>query len=225
MKFELPKINMNWETGVTALVLLLFGVWGFKKCSDRKATIRTQYENLPVDQVTQSPSARVIPNSAPSSPQVIPRDSAPFNNTPTQYSNTTARPPRTPAEVPMNAPPLSAAPTAPAPASPDLVGKGTRTSAPAVSEVATFGGSRLYVLRKGLKLRKDPELNARVLGKLKKYDEVYFLDEATREKTAVRLEDGTLVEKPWFKVRTKRGTIGWVHGSGVDFYKRDAKGH
>jgi hypothetical protein len=128
----------------------------------------------------------------------------------------------------MQAPPLPnvAAPSAPiAPntvTSNDLASKGIKknpTNAP------TEGGgnkvtSRIYVLRQGLKLRESPDLNAKILSSLGKYEEVYFLDDVTPETTPVRLEDGTLIEKPWFKVRTKRGIVGWVHGSGVDFYKR-----
>lgn len=237
MKFELPKINLNWETGITALVLLLFGAWGFRKCSAKKDDIRNQYETLPRDTVAlSSPAARVIPNSAPSTPSSVLSDNVlpPPTNVPSQYSSKVP-PPRKPADVSMNAPDLPTTPpatTTPPPSSPDLVSKGstsTRAKAARVTETvsdgANLGGSRLYVLRQSLKIRREPELNGRVLGKLKKYDEVYFLDDVTREKTAVRLEDGTLVEKPWFKVRTRRGTVGWVHGSGVDFYKRDAKGH
>jgi hypothetical protein len=231
MKFELPKINLNWETGITALVLLLFGVWGFKKCSARKADLKTQYETLPRDTVAlSSPAARVIPNSLPSTPNSVLSDNVlpPPSNVPSQYS-TKVPPPRTPADVSMNAPALPNTTTTPL-TSPDLVSKGTRTKNAKATETISGGadvggGSRLYVLRQGLKVRREPELNGRVLGKLKKYEEVYFLDDVTREKTAVRLEDGTLIEKPWFKVRTRRGTVGWVHGSGIDFYKRDAKGH
>lgn len=241
MKFELPKIDLNWETGITALVLLLFGVWGFKKCSARKTDIRSQYESLPRDTVAlSSPAARVIPNSAPSTPSSVLSDNVlpPPSNVPTQYSSKVPLP-RKPADVSMNAPDLPATapttttttpPSTPA-SSPDLVSKSgsTRNKAARATETihegASMGGVRLYVLRQSLKIRREPELNGRVLGKLRKYDEVYFMEDVTREKTAVRLEDGTLVEKPWFKVRTRRGTVGWVHGSGVDFYKRDAKGH
>jgi hypothetical protein len=46
------------------------------------------------------------------------------------------------------------------------------------------------------------------------------MNEVTEAAQTVRLQDKTEVSKPWFKIKTKRGTVGWVHGSGVDFYKR-----
>ena len=46
------------------------------------------------------------------------------------------------------------------------------------------------------------------------------MNEVTDTPECVHLANGKEVCKPWFKIKTKHGTVGWVHGSGVDFYKR-----
>jgi Bacterial SH3 domain len=90
----------------------------------------------------------------------------------------------------------------------------------ATTPATPASGTMLYVLINGLNVRTKPELKAKSLGKLKLNDQVYFLNEVTGGTQTVRLQDKTEVTKPWFKIKTKRGTVGWVHGSGVDFYKR-----
>ena len=114
-------------------------------------------------------------------------------------------------------------PTAAAAATP--VGpKTTGGTVPATSAPAPASGTSLYVLINGLNVRAKPDLKAKSLGKLKINDQVYFMNEVTPEAQTVRLIDKTEVTKPWFKIKTKKGTVGWVHGSGVDFYKRKPQG-
>jgi hypothetical protein len=136
-------------------------------------------------------------------------------STPMTQPNTTL-PPTTPAQVESQASPAASA-TPPRTPNPTVVATPSPTKAP-----ATEGGTLLYILRNGLHLRAKPDLNAKSLGRLKLNDQVYFMNEVTETNQTVRLENGTEITKPWFKVKTKRGTIGWVHGSGIDFYKRNA---
>ena len=113
-----------------------------------------------------------------------------------------------------------AAPTTkPTVSAPTLSGKPTVKTA-----VQEPSGTLLYVLIDGLNVRSKPDLKAKSMGKLKLNDQVYFLNEVTPEAQTVRLIDKSEVTKPWFKIKTKRGTVGWVHGSGVDFYKRKPQG-
>ena len=85
---------------------------------------------------------------------------------------------------------------------------------------AAPSGSVLFVLINGLHVRAKPDLHAKSLGKLKLNDEVYFANDVTENTSSIHLATGEVVTKPWVKIKTKRGTIGWVHGSGVDYYKR-----
>ena len=145
--------------------------------------------------------------------------------------------PTTPASTTTNAPPplpndpnagvVTQQQTVPAPVlqSPSTVQN--PSVAPATTTVTTAptvtvqqSGTMLYVLIDGLNVRSKPDLKAKTLGRLKLHDQVFFLNEVTPEAQTVRLIDKTEVTKPWFKIKTKKGTVGWVHGSGVDFYKR-----
>ena len=96
----------------------------------------------------------------------------------------------------------------------------TSKSIPDSYNTAPSSGTVLYVLIDGMHIRSQANLKSKSLGKLRNTDYVYFMNEVTDTPECVHLADGKEICKPWFKVRTKRGTIGWVHGSGVDFYKR-----
>ncbi len=81
----------------------------------------------------------------------------------------------------------------------------------------------LYVTIEGLNVRAEPSLKAKSFGKLKLHDQVAFLDKVTEDTQKLSL--GTEeANEPWVKIRTKRGTIGWVYGAGVSFYKTKRKG-
>lgn len=81
----------------------------------------------------------------------------------------------------------------------------------------------LYVTIDGLNVRAEPSLKAKSFGKLKLHDQVAFLDKVTEDTQKLSL--GTEeANEPWVKIRTKRGTIGWVYGAGVSFYKTKRKG-
>lgn len=79
--------------------------------------------------------------------------------------------------------------------------------------------SRLYVSVNGLKVRKDPSLNARIITELKLFDELYFLGEVTEFTQEINMGKA-VVNEPWVKVQTREGRSGWVYGAGVHYYKR-----
>ncbi len=102
-------------------------------------------------------------------------------------------------------------------------------TAPSGSPAAPPGGrtvverSVLYVTIDGLKLRAEPGLDAKVIGKLPLFEKVYFMDEVTdfTQKINLGLEEA---DEPWVKIRTKKGRVGWVYGAGVNFYKKKRGG-
>ncbi len=81
----------------------------------------------------------------------------------------------------------------------------------------------LYVTIDGLNVRTEPKVKAKSLGKLHLYDEVAFMDEVTQETTKLSL-GATEANEPWIKIKTKKGTVGWVYGAGVSYYKTKKKG-
>jgi Bacterial SH3 domain len=225
----------NIETAVIFVFLICIMLWGVSRCRKKKdeAAMRTATEQIttPLDTLgVGSPAASRTPrppaqsatpppttiNTAPSYPTYGASQPLP--------SSPTAQP--APSQVPQsyntpqsyNAPPPSAPPMVS-----DVTTKSPTTTPKSVAPTTTtteVSGTPLYVIINGLNVRTKPELNAKSMGRLKLSDIVYFQNEKTDVPQAVRLADGTSVSKPWFKIKTKRGTVGWVHGSGVDFYKR-----
>ncbi len=88
---------------------------------------------------------------------------------------------------------------------------------------ATPTKPKLYVTMDGLNVRTEPNLKAKSLGKLPLYAEVSFLNETTKEPQKLSIGT-TTVEEPWVKIKTQKGTIGWVFGAGVSYYKTKRKG-
>jgi hypothetical protein len=84
-------------------------------------------------------------------------------------------------------------------------------------------GSKLYVVIDKLKIRKTPGLKGEPLGELKLYDEVYYQDEVTDSLYTLSLGKEKATE-PYVKVKTKRGTVGWVYGAGVHYIKKKRAG-
>ncbi len=216
------------ETAIIFVFLICIGLWGISRCKRKKdeAAISTATEGSisPLDTLsspaaprpristkpTETPQPQNLTEQQPLSPQYQPSP-VPLPGTPTNTPTPTIQ-----NNIPQ---PYSAVTTSPAtqrPTAPPVVtSKGvpqTTTTPPS--------NTMLYVLINGLNIRSKPDLKSKVKGKLKLNDQVYFLEEASEEAQTVRLANGTSVTKPWFKVQTKRGTVGWVHGSGVDFYKR-----
>lgn len=65
-----------------------------------------------------------------------------------------------------------------------------------------------------LRIRKKPGLNGKVIGSLKEGEKIIFLNKKSSFKTQVELRSISF-EKPWFKIKTKQGIVGWVYGGGV----------
>ena len=81
----------------------------------------------------------------------------------------------------------------------------------------------LYSTIDGLNVRVRPELGAPIVGRLTLYAPVTFMNEVTDSLYQIDLGDITPTE-PWVKVRLKDGTVGWVYGAGVRYYKYKLEG-
>lgn len=214
----MKKLFPNIETAIIFVFIICVMLWGVTRCNKKKETLATEtaIEGAATTTIdtSLSPAARRSPAAPASSASTTP--------TPPPLPNTTPEVPATTQQTTVQNPTLVAtpAPSVPAPSTPSRSTQTTTvtTTAPAAS------GTMLYVLINGLNVRTKPDLNAKSLGKLKINDQVYFMNEVTPEAQTVRLADKTEVTKPWFKIKTKKGTVGWVHGSGVDFYKRKPQG-
>jgi hypothetical protein len=224
----MKKLFPNIETAIIFFFVVCIMLWGVSRCNKKKddlsskAVVETASPSFPLDSSTVSPAARRIPSQQalpPITPTPPPAQIDPNQGfgippqsqnvpMPTQGQTSMPQPTTTTVPMPTKTVPLPGSKSATVPVAPK-----TATATPA-------SGTMLYVLINGLNVRTKPELKAKSLGKLKLNDQVYFLNEVTEAAQTVRLQDKTAISKPWFKIKTKRGTVGWVHGSGVDFYKR-----
>jgi hypothetical protein len=225
----MKRLFPNIETAIIFVFLLCVMLWGVSRCNRKKEDLSIKAvessSTSAMDSII-SPAARPLPKPAP-----IPSSNMPTTDPSTPIANTTPQyPSSTPPTIPTAQPATTVTtPSVPTPADVKVVPSTATTpvkpnSTPAPNPSVQAGKTTLYVLINGLNVRTKPELNAKSLGKLKINDQVYFLNEVTEAAQTVRLIDGTEVTKPWFKIQTKKGTIGWVHGSGVDFYKRKPQG-
>ena len=111
----------------------------------------------------------------------------------------------------------------PQPAIADTSKTATLPTATQPAKTQELQGSKLYVTIDKLKLRKTPGLKGELLGELKLFDEVYYQDEVTDSTFEVNLGK-ELANEPYVKVKTKRGTVGWVYGAGVHYVKKKRSG-
>jgi Bacterial SH3 domain len=198
------------DTLIMFVTLIVITLWGVKTCNTKKKEmgsvgVTPDVIDSRVDTVHTSESpASVRPVKKPAIG--IPTPQSTITEAPVMPSavpTTTSRPPNTPVHIEQAAPP-------------PVVGQQGVYAAPGGQ------GSVLFVLIGGLNVRNTPDLKAKSKGRLALYDEVIYLNEVTDFTTPVHLITGEIIDKPWFKIKTKRGTIGWVHGSGVDFFKHKA---
>ncbi len=98
-------------------------------------------------------------------------------------------------------------------------------AAPAASTSTANSPARgkLYITIDKLKLRSKPGLKSKVLGELPLFSEVYFMEEVTDSIYTLSLGK-EVANEPYVKVKTKRGTVGWVYGAGVNYYKKKREG-
>ena len=220
----------NIETAVIAIFILCVALWGASRCKKKKeeASLRNATENAvsAVDTLPSPAATRVIvpplprTQAAPTDPTVLPNSTIQNpNGIPNAYSATPQSLPSSPSTVKQTPVPMPSA-TPQTATTPQAGGQITTVQQGQKPVAVEPSGAALYVLINGLNVRGKPDLKAKSLGKLKLNDQVTFMQEVTDIAQPVRLADGTTITKPWFKIKTRRGTIGWVHGSGVDFYKR-----
>jgi hypothetical protein len=220
------KFFPNLETAVIFIFLICVGLWGMSRCKKKKdaAAYNTAADasTSPLDTLLSPAASRPRLSTTPT----VPAATTQVQVTP-QYQPTTAPLPPTPTNTPTvvvqpNAVPQSygTITTSPATTRPTAVPMVTTKGTTQPTMTTPPSNTMLYVLINGLNIRAKADLKAKVKGKLKLNDQVYFLEEASEQAQTVRLANGSSVTKPWFKIQTKRGTVGWVHGSGVDFYKR-----
>jgi hypothetical protein len=225
----MKKLFPNIETAIIFFFVVCIMLWGVSRCNKKKddlsakSAVESPSANFPpVDTMTSSPAARKAPAQQALPPMTPP--SVPIQNDPNQGIAAIPQPSSVPMPSTGQAAPTPVPTTVPTPLKAvPLPGSASSKTVPSVSKAATptmANGTLLYVLINGLNIRTKPELKAKSLGKLKLNDQVFFMNEVTEAAQTVRLQDKTEVSKPWFKIKTKRGTVGWVHGSGVDFYKR-----
>jgi cytoskeletal protein RodZ len=215
----MKKFFPNMETAIIFVFLICIGLWSMSRCKKKKeeASLRTATEATagPLDTAQLSPAAAKARIAAKPNPTTTQTPAPPlYQQTQTSLP---ALPTNTPVPQPSAVPQSYSAVPTPTRTRPTVTPKSvpqtTTTTHPP-------SNTMLYVLINGLNIRAKADLKAKSKGKLKINDQVYFLEEATEQAQTVRLANGTSVTKPWFKIQTKRGTVGWVHGSGVDFYKR-----
>jgi hypothetical protein len=101
--------------------------------------------------------------------------------------------------------------------------KAPQPIAPANTTQESPQGTKLYVTIDKLKIRKSPGLKGESLGELKLFDEVFYMNEVTDSLYTLNLGYEEAKE-PYVKVKTKRGTIGWVYGAGVHYVKKKRSG-
>jgi Bacterial SH3 domain len=81
------------------------------------------------------------------------------------------------------------------------------------------GSMTFYTVVPDVKIRAQPGLDAKVLGKIPKDIAVTYLNVRT-DKTQKVTIDNIPHDEPWLKIRTKKGTVGWVYGGTVRGYKK-----
>ncbi|MEY4903382.1 MAG: hypothetical protein RLZZ292_1197 [Bacteroidota bacterium] len=187
-------IFANIEVIIVAVLFLGFIMWAVSKCN----ATRNRYAD--VEAARTRDSLALLPKT-PTRTVVAPAPLPdPATAVPVTPNNQVATLPVTPKPV---------APITPA--------------APKPIPAATPAKPKLYVTMDGLNVRTEPNLKAKSLGKLALYAEVSFLNETTKEPQKLSIGTAT-VEEPWVKIKTQKGTIGWVFGAGVSYYKTKRKG-
>ena len=117
---------------------------------------------------------------------------------------------------PMNTTTQRAAPRAATPAAGQ---EETVAFNPEGGAAETSNGVTFYTVVPDVKIRAKPGLDSKILGKIPKDMAVTYLNVRT-DKTQKLTIDNIPHDEPWLKIRTKKGTIGWVYGGTVRGYKK-----
>ncbi|MBK8966800.1 MAG: SH3 domain-containing protein [Saprospiraceae bacterium] len=196
---KLPKL----ESLIITVFFLCIGLWAISKCASKRSQLGSTTPD-PVENTGEGVEASDLSTTTPDGG--LPK----LQNQPLPVAEpapVATQPPATKTTPPGTIPKLTNEPQE-APA---------KTAAPA----ETY--SSLFVTINGLKMRKEPNLKAAVVTRLKLDEEVFFLNEKSEKPEEINLGYETVTEY-WVKVRTKSGKEGWVFGAGVHYYKMKRKG-
>ena len=200
MKGLLSKV----EYIVIGLLALVFLIWTASKCNAHKEQAKTDDAIESREDSLAKAANQKLTATTPPITQQAPQPVATTSSSPDTYQPITGGPATT---------------TTPAAGT-----QAAKTAAPAEatsSKESNF--SKLYVTIDKLKVRKTPGLKGQLLGELKLFDEVYYMNEVTDSTFVVNL--GTeKADEPYVKIKTKRGTVGWVYGAGVHYVKKKRSG-
>jgi uncharacterized protein YgiM (DUF1202 family) len=192
----------SMETIVIVAFFLFFTLWGVSKCNDSRARARLAAE-AKLTQRQRDSIARVVVQPLP---------------TQSVQPVTTVTQPQNPIPVVENVP-------VPAPHNSRVITPNTvQQTQPQVAiaqpqatpTVVQSSGQQLYVHEPSLNVRTEPSLSAKSLGTLSFGASVTYLSK-TSDTQELSVGSRT-VDEPWFKIKTKRGTVGWVYGGYVKFY-------
>ena len=207
----------NIEAIIFIFILFFLIMWGLPKCRSNKGV---------EPPVAQLPTA---------TPQQLPQAVEPGQTStvaPATTATTVVTPPPAVAPAPTPAPVVRTVPkpmsvrTVPRPAAKPA------PAAPSVEQTVPFnpGGSNsgetsesgmknVWTVTGDVKLRGTPGLDGKLLGKIPKGVQLTYLNIKT-DKNQKLTVDGVEQDEPWLKIRTPRGTVGWVYGGVVRFYKK-----
>lgn len=104
---------------------------------------------------------------------------------------------------------------------PDTVA--VRPAVPAGDATVAPLRSRLYITIDKLKLRATPGLKGELIGELRLFEEVYFLDEMTDSLYEINLGK-EMAKEPYVRIQTGKGKVGWVYGAGVHYARKKREG-
>ncbi len=197
---KLPKL----ESLIITVFFLCIGLWAISKCASKRSQLGSTAPD-PVENTREGVEASDL--SATTTPDGgLPK----LQNQP----------------LPVAEPaPVASQPAVTKTTPPGTIPKLTNETqeAPAKTAAPAETYSSLFVTISGLKMRKEPNLKAAVVTRLKLDEEVYFLNEKSEKPEAINLGYETVTEY-WVRVRTKSGKEGWVFGAGVHYYKMKRKG-
>ncbi len=201
MKGLLSKV----EYIVIGVLALIFLMWTVSKCNAHK------------EEAQSAEAVEAMQDSLANQEQTA--------ATPPPIAQQPAQQPAAPASSPGTYTPINGEPAAAtsAPANGTQTTGSQNTTAETAAPKETAGLSKLYVTIDKLKVRKEPGLKGQLLGELKLFDEVYYMNEVTDSTFVVNLGKEK-ADEPYVKIKTKRGTVGWVYGAGVHYVKKKRSG-
>ena len=212
MKFQ------NIEAIIFIFILFFLIMWGLPKCRSNSQPAAAAPEAVVATppQLPQSPPATTGTSTA----TVAPTGStmSPVTETPSPVNPPSAVSRLMP--KPMNVRTVQRPAARPAPVvSTEQTVPFNPTGGNAGETVSESGVKNVWTVTSDVKLRGTPGLDGKLLGKIPKGIQLTYLNIKT-DKTQRLTIDGIEQDEPWLKVRTPRGTVGWVYGGVVRFYKK-----